>query len=124
MSGDVVVMKPLNKMKPCPFCGGKNIIVLKRYTGQGLVHHYFMVQCDKCKAGSGIYQTPVYAEEAWNKRAENGYKVKCPFCGISHTVVDGFRNYNYCPNCGERIKESYGGRGVCFGVGEKGGDAE
>ena len=57
-------MKPL-KLKPCPFCGGKNLITVKNY-----------VLCLDCHthgpytdSDGQLIHTIIGAEKAWNKRA-------------------------------------------------------
>ena len=56
------------KLKPCPFCGGKNIAV--RWTiGNNLWH----AMCDnpKCRATGPWGLSKTKAIEAWNRRAYN-----------------------------------------------------
>lgn len=61
----------MNKLKPCPFCGGTPII--ERWSSGGLM---YMVKCrnpdcpvPECGYPSGHNIKEVYAE--WNRRAEN-----------------------------------------------------
>lgn len=93
------------KLKPCPFCGGKAKI------NGGSVLCY--VRCESCKARVwSCYETKEEAIAAWNQRAERTCKAvpgrmkyderkpMCSECGYSV----GDRRYNYCPNCGARIE--------------------
>lgn len=56
------------KLKPCPFCGGKNIY-------KGIIYVPFQAQMFKCyKCGAevcfGAKHEP-FATEAWNRRSDN-----------------------------------------------------
>lgn len=60
-------MKNNQKLKPCPFCGGK---VQDRVGYQGIT----FIKCSNCGAivsfeGNEAYQQ---ATEAWNRRISNG----------------------------------------------------
>ena len=72
-------------LKPCPFCGGKNIFVgsIEQIEGasQGVNTHYdnthFKAVCDFTKDGCGAttggqYDNPQDAAEAWNRRTGRG----------------------------------------------------
>lgn len=50
-----------NKLKPCPFCGGK----AKLFT-VGCFHVY----CDACMSSGARYSTISRAIEAWNSRVD------------------------------------------------------
>ena len=57
----------MDKLKPCPFCGGKAYVRTHIYYG-GFSHTY-CVQCHICGAqGSQFYDTEKDAIEAWNRR--------------------------------------------------------
>ena len=60
-------------LKPCPFCGCKNIVV-RKYTAIAGTHYY--AQCDQTNGGCGAeIQSCIskkYAVEAWNRRVDNG----------------------------------------------------
>ena len=49
------------EIKPCPFCEGKAAVEYFAFTG-------YFVQCEKCNATSGLYDTAEEAEEHWNRR--------------------------------------------------------
>lgn len=52
----------MDELKPCPFCGSKNVI-MKRY------HGLFGVECDSCYRPSwGYWKTKEQAIKAWNRR--------------------------------------------------------
>ena len=61
----------MDKLKPCPFCGGKAKIV-------DVSGGWCAVVCDKCEATSkcivysGAYAAEAAAIKAWNRRADNG----------------------------------------------------
>ena len=66
-----------DKLKPCPFCGGKAIYT-DNYNGDGTGHS---VYCDNCGAGGAIITgaspeliLKLKAIEAWNTRTP------CPEC--------------------------------------------
>ena len=60
-------------LKPCPFCGGKAVMISEPYT-----HNRFMVGCKdsnnvcKCEPCTNLFDTPEKAAEAWNRRANDG----------------------------------------------------
>ena len=58
-----------NELKPCPFCGDEEAKI-KSLTHFGIM--LFNVMCEKCCAIGGVGRTKEQAEEAWNRRAENG----------------------------------------------------
>jgi hypothetical protein len=66
-------------MKPCPFCGSRNICeILDQY-------HYWVSCCDCLADGPKMIPGPEEAWEMWNQRFEYlGTKPdldKCPRCG-------------------------------------------
>ncbi len=54
------------ELKPCPFCGGKNVCL----TEHAAV--IVFVQCDDCCATFPHFDSKEEAIEAWNRRADNG----------------------------------------------------
>lgn len=50
-----------NKLKPCPFCGSVHLSVLD-YESR------YRVECNFCKARSGIWDSEADAVDAWNRR--------------------------------------------------------
>ena len=52
----------MEKLKPCPFCGGKNIRVWNTST------HW--VSCDDCLASTACALTEEEAVRYWNRRAK------------------------------------------------------
>ena len=60
-----------DELKPCPFCGCKNIVI-RKYTAVAGVHYY--AQCDSANGGCGANidsrTTKKSAVEAWNRRKE------------------------------------------------------
>lgn len=67
------------ELKPCPFCGSKNIVV-RKYTAVAGVHYY--VQCDSANGGCGAeFESRVSRKDAikaWNKRVAE--VVHCEDC--------------------------------------------
>ena len=57
----------MEKLKPCPFCGSKNIRLC------GITYHW--VQCEKCLSSTAISYTKEKAIENWNRRANNSDKI-------------------------------------------------
>lgn len=112
------------ELKPCPFCGCKNIIV-RKYTAVAGVHYY--VQCDSTNGGCGANidsrTTKKSAVEAWNKRTDEvrhgewidvplnsdpndwthkyNLRTKCSACGFA--MPREYPRYNICPHCGAKM---------------------
>ena len=62
----------MNKLKPCPFCGGKaSICIDEENMEKGFAHKWYIV-CDSCATCSGMAVSEKKAVEAWNRRADNG----------------------------------------------------
>lgn len=57
----------MNELKPCPFCGSKNVSM---YTYSGVMEYYY-IECKDCYCGTGHEELEEYAVEAWNRRVEN-----------------------------------------------------
>lgn len=56
------------KLKPCPFCGGKAEFVI--YWGGFTARRFIsVVRCTKCRANSGEWKQKPKAIKAWNRRA-------------------------------------------------------
>ena len=55
------------KLKPCPFCGSKDIhIMIER--PQNIFSHCYKVMCFSCQATSALKETGAMAIEVWNRR--------------------------------------------------------
>lgn len=52
----------MDKLKPCPFCGGESYI--RNPVGM------YVCGCDKCRMSSALYKDREKAIEAWNRREE------------------------------------------------------
>ena len=61
------------KIKPCPFCGNKDVYTLPVYDSKGYYTDRFRVVCEECnisfECGDGNQEKAVI--EAWNKRAND-----------------------------------------------------
>lgn len=53
------------KLKPCPFCGHKEVIVYHDYWD---AVEYWMVECAKCSGSGPNTPTEKEAIDAWNGR--------------------------------------------------------
>lgn len=63
----------MSEIKPCPFCGGEDIIVRpapKPFLGD-YKRTYKFAQCRYCLARTGEYGTEPKAIEAWNRRVQD-----------------------------------------------------
>lgn len=61
------------ELKPCPFCGGQNIVILKESQSlDDLSFPLYALVCNwnngGCGASSGNYPTVEEAIDAWNRR--------------------------------------------------------
>lgn len=111
---------------PCPFCGGKAHTIQQIDGISGVVK--YSVYCNsKCGVVAFYCDTESEAIAAWNTRAERTCKavvdsqngLVCSECGSSAVVRSwtemhswggdyervNFTTYNYCPNCGAKVKD-------------------
>lgn len=93
----------MNKLKPCPFCGGE--ADFDSYLDEDLV----AVKCDYCGVKTPYKSSSEAAAYFWNKRAERTCEAvadePAPFiewvCSKCKQPLD--KAYNYCPNCGAKV---------------------
>ena len=65
----------MDKLKPCPFCGG-NEITIRQIEYAGIIEPRFYAQCRNCFAQTGPgWITEKGAVEAWNRRVSDGIKI-------------------------------------------------
>ena len=57
------------KLKPCPFCGGKAILNAENITAAPVPTTYYRVFCAECPCTMGVFMYADEAIEAWNRRA-------------------------------------------------------
>lgn len=55
-----------DKLKPCPFCGSVHLSVLD-YESR------YRVECNFCKARTGIWDSEADAVDEWNRRVEPAF---------------------------------------------------
>lgn len=109
----------MEKLKPCPFCGGEAYIAeYEPRLLRPVRNHPYSVWCNECELAfgwdsdyGGQFDTKEEAAAAWNARADTvkcGHYVtnddgdsSCSVCG--DTLLDCTQNY--CPNCGARMNE-------------------
>ena len=115
----------MSELKPCPFCGGENLIgyyPLDHDLERGCVveqSNTYQIDCQDCDC---CFMFEEKAEEeaisAWNRRAERTChnvmgspktcafwpipRFKCSLCGVEYTLTE---YPNYCPNCGAKVVE-------------------
>lgn len=58
------------ELKPCPFCGGE--ACMQEHKFHGYTSTFGVVCLDCCAETRQFYETRKEAEEAWNRRADNG----------------------------------------------------
>ena len=112
----------MQKLKPCPFCGGEAYIVEGNYDSW---EDGYAIRCSNCALTFGasgrigetyewmcVYKTEAEAIEAWNARHErtctvtrlnvdrDGTHTTDYSCGCWNN--EGW-NHNYCPNCGAKV---------------------
>lgn len=58
----------MDKLKPCPFCGGEETESESEVCYGGI---YYRIFCSCCGASTDLYCDTERAEKAWNRREEN-----------------------------------------------------
>ena len=60
------------ELKPCPFCGGK--AKMRRFASGRMFNRIpvFFVECCVCRSKTSVELDTKTAEEAWNRRTEDG----------------------------------------------------
>ena len=92
-----------NELKPCPFCGGKAYMKMRRaYIGPG---RSWYARCSKCHAKTDDYEEPddieyssnpfavlektiADAAAVWNKRAQEQAPNTAPTCGPDYCDLE------------------------------------
>ena len=110
----------MDKLKPCPFCGGEAELTSRRVNSGQTLYRY---RCASCHAAIGRWHGGISgydytAAETWNTRAErtcqrvssaievgevNGHKIAIPEyrCGECNRWLSDADKY--CPNCGAKV---------------------
>ena len=60
----------MEKLKPCPFCGGEAKCINTRIVDNH-DNPFWWVLCNECDANTGMYVNRVDAIKTWNRRAKN-----------------------------------------------------
>ena len=60
------------KLKPCPFCGGKAILIDNSYFSFGSYSKEFWAKCSKCFASIEEMKSKRGAINRWNRRMNGG----------------------------------------------------
>lgn len=71
----------MEKLKPCPFCGGKpSVGYYEPFEGQGL----YSIECGWCEIAPATpdYNSRKEASEAWNTRKKNNVPVAASLKGM------------------------------------------
>ena len=115
----------MSDLLSCPFCANGNEAELRTDYSE---RYAYSVECVWCGAKTGQYRCADEAIQAWNTRAERTCHadlnagrnaVVCSECGSSmllgcweeftdwggNVLIDTFKTYPYCPNCGSRVLE-------------------
>lgn len=104
----------MNKLKPCPFCGGT---AKKVYKSSGQTVH---IECEQCRAQFPKSTNENAFDEAWNSRVERTcHAIKewnmirtikgwqCSECGLAMAIApkdeDMPERPDYCPWCGRKV---------------------
>lgn len=70
-NADERTVTAMDELKPCPFCGGEEIVIrpVHGYFPKSAHRTYYYIQCRNCFARSGDLWRKSKAIEAWNRRA-------------------------------------------------------
>ena len=115
MEGDEIMNE---KLKPCPFCGSKNLIFGHSYHERD--NEYYYIECAKCGATTINNCYREYSIYNWNSgkvhAKNNSLNIKhCPFCGHEityHNIFFGGNRSVYflsCPECHAQIGDHWKG---------------
>lgn len=108
----------MNKLKSCPFCGGKAEIF--RWQAHITDEYHSDLVCTNCGAGFHDVSSEKSAFKAWNKRFANaalvhahwkGYHTQEPYCSncgftYDHEQGENAQITDYCGNCGAKMGEN------------------
>ena len=92
----------MEKLKPCPFCGGEASLFTTDEIGY-LGSDRFTTKCNGCFCGTGHYAGPERAIEAWNRRpAPENKALTCTGC-----FYEGLDAGAMCVYCGRHYEDRY-----------------
>ena len=54
----------MKKLKPCPFCGGDAILIIKEDCNwsTGTIKNLFLVRCDQCQISTKYYDSRIWQD--------------------------------------------------------------
>ncbi len=116
----------IEKLKPCPFCGGEAKIVHHKFFSE-VVRHWedggYSIECKNCHAsGYQLWSCEKQASKAWNRRVSFNERIKgewilerepdgTPYCFHCSVCDKDFHHigiktaYDFCPNCGADMRK-------------------
>ena len=89
-----------DELKPCPFCGKKNVIVKETDTSLG---EFYYVECYYCESTSGKYISGTLAKQNWNDRVVSPELLECLEEVVKMVPLN--KNVDHMPDWWKRDKE-------------------
>lgn len=75
IKGNPFLQKHQTELKPCPFCGERAVLCMTPWDFENKkpsADAKYVIECTECLAQTDTYETAEEAENAWNRRANNG----------------------------------------------------
>ena len=64
----------MNKLLPCPFCGGEGVMDKRPRSQYGKVKYAYFIRCESCWAQGSSPKSEAGAVEVWNMRTARKVK--------------------------------------------------